>query len=696
MNPEFRRNVWLELTPRRVLLMVVVLGLAFFAAALSGGTDYRPAWVAEMAYYFIVVLWGSRNAALSVVGEIRDRTWDGQRLSSLSAVAMTWGKLFGATIYNWFGGAICLAVIAASEFVHQGPFVAGLDVVYFVALGLISQAVSLLASLVAVRRRQSHTRFGIFLYQIAGIVAACAVFYLWKAADPAGSFITRKPASDFVEWWGQRLDARPFFLVTLALFTGWTLIGCYREMRVELKMRNGPLVWAAFLVFMGVYAAGFDAWLPHTTMNIGWGAVALRLALAGGTYAYLSYVMVLLEPKDRVLYRWLGGEFGQGRVGSFLLGLQGWMMSYFSTLVVAVALIVLLFRANQLGDAALIATALAFLTRDIGIFILFQTFPGRRRGDFAAVAVIFALYALIPAILAGLGLKEAVAFFLPQTDRSDLAGALGCLGRGNRGGGSRVWPGRAQRETADSLEAARQRLFQARIIRLVDGDLVPRGRFEMGCEPRRLEREFVRADARTQFAIQVFKRAVVPEQCHETFRFFFRRMTVEFQLPRHDAERIRGDTRVKCGVTLELGHRLCFEEIAHHRHEFADRRLVHHGSELSMDDEIDEIDFGFRRTPADRRALDGMVVEKTLIHRHAHDAPFERAIDDPGPRLVGIDAAASRLFIALQQIRQVAEPAYDFLRDAKAPGIGADPADVFERIADMGQFPVECCFHAFG
>jgi hypothetical protein len=413
MNPEFRRNLWLELTPRRVLLMTIVLALAFFAASLSGGTDYRPAWVAEMFYYFIVVIWGSRNAALSVVGEIRDRTWDGQRLSSLSAAGMTWGKLFGSTIYNWFGGAICLAVIIVSEFVHQGLFVAGLDIVYFVALGVISQAVALLASLVAVRRRQSHTRFGIFLYQTAGIIAAFAVFYLWKAADPAGSFITRKPASEFVEWWGQHVDARPFFLVTLALFTAWTLVGCYREMRVELKMRNGPLVWAAFLVFMGVYAAGFDAWLPRTVANSGWGAVALRLALAGGTYGCLSYVMVLLEPKDRVLYRWLGGELGKGRIGSFVLGLQGWMMSYLATLVLAAALFILLCRADLLGDAALVATAFAFLTRDVGLFVLFQTFPGRRRGDFAAVAVLFALYALIPAILRGLGLEEAVSFFLP-------------------------------------------------------------------------------------------------------------------------------------------------------------------------------------------------------------------------------------------------------------------------------------------
>jgi len=414
MNPEFRRNLWLELTPRRVLLMTIVLGLAFFAAALSGGTDYRPAWFAEMFYYFIVVIWGSRNAALSVVGEIRDRTWDGQRLSSLSAAGMTWGKLFGSTIYNWFGGAICLAVIVVSEFVHREPFVAGLDIVYFVALGLISQAVALLASLVAVRRRQSHSRFGLFLYQVAGIVAAFVVFYLWKAADPAGSFITHKPASEYVQWWGQNLDARPFFLVTLALFTGWTLVGCYREMRVELKMGNGPFVWAAFLLFMGVYVAGFDAWLAPTAVKSGWDAVALRLALAATTYACLSYVMVLLEPKDRVHYRWLGGELAKGRIGGFLLGLQGWMMSYLATLVVAVALIIGLARAILVADAAVIASAFAFLTRDIGIFVLFQTLPGRRRGDFAAVAILFALYVLIPAILRGLGLEEILAFFLPR------------------------------------------------------------------------------------------------------------------------------------------------------------------------------------------------------------------------------------------------------------------------------------------
>ena len=38
MNPESRRNLWLELTPRRVLLMVVVL-------ALSIGSRLLAAWL---------------------------------------------------------------------------------------------------------------------------------------------------------------------------------------------------------------------------------------------------------------------------------------------------------------------------------------------------------------------------------------------------------------------------------------------------------------------------------------------------------------------------------------------------------------------------------------------------------------------------------------------------------------------------
>ena len=80
MGPEFRRNLWLELTPRRIVFMVGILALIFFAAAVSG-PSYTPYSAAETIYYLIVVIWGARNAGLSIVGEIRHHTWDLQRLS---------------------------------------------------------------------------------------------------------------------------------------------------------------------------------------------------------------------------------------------------------------------------------------------------------------------------------------------------------------------------------------------------------------------------------------------------------------------------------------------------------------------------------------------------------------------------------------------------------------------------------------
>ena len=411
MGPEFRRNLWLELTPRRIVFMVGILALIFFAAAVSG-PSYTPYSAAETIYYLIVVIWGARNAGLSIVGEIRDHTWDLQRLSSISASEMTWGKLFGSTIYNWFGGAICLAVMLVYGFTHGTPVSTILDLIYYVIVGLVAQASALLASLVAIRRRSAHSRLDVFLYQFTGIVAALAVFYLWQAADPASALLFGKKSTDVINWWGEIVGARPFLLISLAVFTGWILAGCYREMRRELKMHNGPLVWLGFLVFIGIYVAGFDAWLPHDSNLPQWSVVALRLALTTTAFGVLTYVMVLLEPKDRVLYRWYGSQIASGAVGRALWSLQAWIMSYAATIIVALALIWWLF-AQHAGAAysALTVAGLGFLTRDVAIFVFFAA--TRRRGDFAALVTLVALYALFPAILNGLGVAVALPFFYP-------------------------------------------------------------------------------------------------------------------------------------------------------------------------------------------------------------------------------------------------------------------------------------------
>ncbi len=417
LGPEFSRNVWLELTPRRMIFMSVLLALTFSACAVSGSLDISAASAAKWLFYLIVVVWGARNAALSVVGEIHDRTWDLQRLSSLSPGQMTWGKLFGATVYNWFGGAICLVILLAHALVRGGATAALIDAVYYVAIGVIAQAAALLASLVAVRRRQAHTRLEIFLYQLVGMTAALGVFYVWSAADPAGTFVTQRRPTDTIVWWTVAFDARPFLLVSLALFAAWMLVGCYREMRVELRMQNGPMVWIGFLVFMGSYVSGFDSGFDTGFAGERWTAqwdpASARLVLAALVFAGLTYAMIVLEPKEPVFYRWLGRTLASGGISTAFVRLQGWMTSYLAALGAAVALVAWqIVERGALGQhAALVVSAAGFLTRDVAIFVLYQTLPGRRRGDLAAIVTLAALYALLPAILEGLDLKNALPFF---------------------------------------------------------------------------------------------------------------------------------------------------------------------------------------------------------------------------------------------------------------------------------------------
>ncbi len=414
MNAEFQRNLWLELTPRRMFVMAVVLALIFFAAALTEGTVSGPGEAARWLYYVIVVIWGTRNAASGVVGEIRDRTWDGQRLSSLGADTMALGKLFGSTIYNWFGGAICLVVMLADLLSSRGPFVALIDLVYYLAIGVIAQAAALLASLIAARRRQVHSRFDIFVYQAVGIFAAIAVYLVWAVADPASSIFAHKAPTNFIAWWGLGLAARGFLLLSLAVFTAWMLTGCYRQMRLELMMRNGPFVWLGFLLFIGIYVAGFDAWLSGNPALIHLDAVARRLLLAGTAFATLAYLMAFLEPKDRVQYRWLGGALAKFRVGSAFMRLQGWMTAYLATLGIGIVLLLWLGQTSTPPDQAMVGAMLGFFTRDMAVIVLASLMSRQHGSDFAAAAILFVLYVLLPAIVKGLNFEAGMVFFFPR------------------------------------------------------------------------------------------------------------------------------------------------------------------------------------------------------------------------------------------------------------------------------------------
>ncbi len=194
MNPELLRNLWLEATPFRLVQILGLLVVVFAVASAAPRNLLTPEGAAMVLYWFFVVLWGTRNAALSVVSEIRERTWDGQKLTAISPAAMMWGKLLGSTSANWFGGLLCLPVILWAAWRDAGPLAAMSFGIILVALGLFAQAAALLSSLVLIRRNSGNWRLDTFLCQIAGIAAGFVYYSLWSSIEAFERTGTRTPA----------------------------------------------------------------------------------------------------------------------------------------------------------------------------------------------------------------------------------------------------------------------------------------------------------------------------------------------------------------------------------------------------------------------------------------------------------------------------------------------------------------------
>jgi len=420
MNPELQRNLWLEASPFRLALIAGLLFLVFAAGSVAPSRLMTTSGAALGLYWFFAVLWGTRSAALSVVAEIRERTWDSQKLSSIGPWTMVCGKLFGATAANWFGALVCLPFILWPVWRDDGAGAALLYGVILLSLGVFAQAVALLSSLVLIHRQTGNWRLDTFLCQVAGVGAAFAYYSLWssiRAFEQSGTTT--------LLWWGHDFTLGNFHLVSLLLFLGWALIGCWRGMRAELRFANGPYVWLAYLAYVAIYSAGFESVIgPRLQERVQAPTGSIPLLLAELTLMVLAYGMAFLEPKDPVRLRWLGDQIRGGRLYSAFMAAECWMLSYAAALIIGLVLAAL--WAGTPAAALAVLAMLGFMTRDICIFLLGRMFGGPK-GDFAALGILAALYLLLPTLL----WRGNAAFLLvPATNGASLLSVAAAWAQG--------------------------------------------------------------------------------------------------------------------------------------------------------------------------------------------------------------------------------------------------------------------------
>lgn len=398
MNPELRRNAWIELSAHRLILMPVMVILVL---ALIGAQSTDP-WrlVAKSAgWIFILVVhfWGTRQAAEAVTDEVRDRTWDWQRLSSLSAWQMAWGKLFGATAYAWYGGAWCLVALAVARAMSG----AGADFASM-AVTLVASAVALhgagLAGSLQAGRKDS--RLGARM----GILVLIPLALLFTGVAPVWD---RLPGT--YTWFGMAFDAVRFVAASAVAFAAWGVLAVDREMSRELRVRKVPWAYPAFAVFLGAYASGFfplDAG-GHVELFV-WLTFLAALSLAYyGLFADVTTATII----RRVVLHLRTGEYARA-----LDEAPQWTVALaLAALFAAIAACL-----PSLSDNSAMASVRRWLAvfplatllagvRDAGLLVFFALAPRPRRVEGTTLLYLVLLWWVVPGLLMAMGFDSAAA-----------------------------------------------------------------------------------------------------------------------------------------------------------------------------------------------------------------------------------------------------------------------------------------------
>ncbi|MFZ2160677.1 MAG: hypothetical protein WAW02_00535 [Sideroxyarcus sp.] len=397
-NPEFKRNLWLSFSmhrligmPALLILILMTIALADFQSEIAGSLYVTFIYL----FIFIVWLWGARNANAAIVDELRDKTWDQQRMSALGPWTMTWGKLFGSTSFNWYGGLMCLAVVGASGIAADKPDTLA-TMLTLCAVGILVHA-----TLIALNLHTSQFESRLIQRGGMGWLAIIAIFML-SPAIAASKTIT-------IWWWGMDVERTLFLLDSSILFAACATFAAWRVTSNALQIRTLPWAWPTFACILALYIAGF-------MQNGG----SLQLMLAGLFVSVtMTYVALFTEPNT--LLRWRKLRLLQSREDwrGWLEHLPLWPTTLALTFIFAV-LVMLIADGEQtihermgfLQPQHALALALMLL-RDTCVLLFFAFAPNSKRAISAAMLYLIVLNILLPFLAGVAGLDALRYFFIP-------------------------------------------------------------------------------------------------------------------------------------------------------------------------------------------------------------------------------------------------------------------------------------------
>lgn len=316
INPEFHRNLWLNFSPFRLIVMPVLLALVLYVFSSQGAGVWQASvfMPAMFCYYIVVFFWGNHAAASASNNDVDKNTWDFQRMSSLTPWDLLIGKLFGATSYVWYAGLMLLGVIAYSygfaiDAVRDNQF--GITfptlielLVYLIFSGVMGHAVAFFLGTHGLKQNKSDVAASFIVGVFVSFTVSSLTIGDFIKNGFGGGKIQGLTGAD-TTWHFLTISEQTFLICSLLFFFFWIIMAIQRNLRDELQYRNSPIVFMLFVITISLYATGhLNSNIHYNEISL-WQEITSKSLIAFFIIVFFTYFTMLMDAASLAKYkRW--------------------------------------------------------------------------------------------------------------------------------------------------------------------------------------------------------------------------------------------------------------------------------------------------------------------------------------------------------------------------------------------------------
>lgn len=418
MNSEIQKYIWRDFSIHRIVIMpAILIAIIMLVRMPSMGDKTIVEAVIFQLYAVIVGIWGTYRAGSAISSEVAGNTWDNHRLSSTSPFSLAFGKLFGSTLYHWYGATILIFMYIGQMHGYKDNAEIMAEVALLISSGMFAHAAALFLSIVDIsgkgREADVHSRAYIFLAMIAG-----AGFYFIGR-----TLFTDDPVK--LSWFGIEFAWSSWVITSLALYLFWCLVGIYRMTASELQIKNTPWVWSLFLISMTLFYCGFvyihgEVDMPIFNDDSSSQGVSFIVAILIMTFS--TYVSFPFGRSDITQYRMLFDRYRKREWRRFAQSLPLWFVSLALLIAVCITFITWSIGNDKAGYTALfIVNLFLFIARDALIYHYFLFSSKSKRPLRMTLLYLGILYILLPWAVLNITLDIAVPTFFPIIEPDDYS-----------------------------------------------------------------------------------------------------------------------------------------------------------------------------------------------------------------------------------------------------------------------------------